>query len=239
MATLLSLEDVWILSAAATVLLAVLLWRGPHWWLQAREDRITGAAVETLTLDDGSELVDGMSSQFNGQDVVDKFGSPSGTKHIIAMSLKGKFKTAFPDGKPAAADSDDEAEKTKDDSNGEHLSESSEENSVLLVGDTDLLVNDYSVRVQRTIFGNTAQMINGNLAFIGNAVEKMGGNSNLITIRSREDQNRPFEKINEMQQEAQKNFDAQLKTAQETLQNIVAAKSKLEQNNNQEGNQVR
>jgi ABC-type uncharacterized transport system involved in gliding motility auxiliary subunit len=81
-------------------------------------------------------------------------------------------------------------------------------------------------------------MINGNLAFIGNAVEKMGGNSNLITIRSREDQNRPFEKINEMQQEAQKNFDAQLKTAQETLQNIVAAKSKLEQNNNQEGNQV-
>ena len=41
-----------------------------------------------------------------------------------------------------------------------------------------------------------------------------------------------------MQQEAQKNFDAQLKTAQETLQNIVAAKSKLEQNNNQDGNQV-
>ncbi|GAA5109786.1 FecR family protein [Alloalcanivorax gelatiniphagus] len=42
--------------AAATVLLAVLLWRGPHWWLQARADRITGAAVETLTLDDGSRV---------------------------------------------------------------------------------------------------------------------------------------------------------------------------------------
>ncbi len=185
-----------------------------------------------------SKLVDGMSSQFNGQDIVDKFGSPSGTEHIIAMNLKGKFKTAFPDGKPAAADNDDEAEKTKDDSNGEHLSESSKVNTVLLVGDTDLLVNDYSVRVQRTIFGNTAQMINGNLAFIGNAVEKMGGNSNLITIRSREDQNRPFEKINEMQQEAQKNFDTQLKSAQEKLQSIVAEKSKMEQNNNQEGNQV-
>tara|TARA_Y100001960_G_C14651519_1_gene816175 strand:- start:804 stop:1268 length:465 start_codon:yes stop_codon:yes gene_type:complete len=82
-------------------------------------------------------------------------------------------------------------------------------------------------------------MINGNLAFIQNAVEKMGGNSNLITIRSREDQNRPFEKIDEMQEEAQKNFQTQLKVAQETLQNIVAEKSKLEGNdNNNDGDQV-
>ena len=41
-----------------------------------------------------------------------------------------------------------------------------------------------------------------------------------------------------MQQEAQKNFDTQLKSAQEKLQSIVAEKSKMEQNNNQEGNQV-
>ena len=82
-------------------------------------------------------------------------------------------------------------------------------------------------------------MINGNLAFIQNAVEKMGGNSNLITIRSREDQNRPFEKIDEMQEEAQKNFQTQLKVAQETLQNIVAEKSKLEGNDyNNDGDQV-
>ena len=187
-----------------------------------------------------SKLVDGMSSQFNGQEVIDKFGSTTGTEHIIAMRLEGKFKTAFPDGKPVSTDSDEndkDDEKEKDDS--DHLSESEQENAVLLIGDTDLLVNDYSVRVQRTIFGNTAQMINGNLAFIQNAVEKMGGNSNLITIRSREDQNRPFEKIDEMQEEAQKNFQTQLKVAQETLQNIVAEKSKLEGNdNNNDGDQV-
>ncbi|MCH2556929.1 MAG: FecR domain-containing protein, partial [Alcanivorax sp.] len=42
--------------AAASVLLAVLVWRGPHWWWQVRADRVTGAAVETLTLSDGSRV---------------------------------------------------------------------------------------------------------------------------------------------------------------------------------------
>ncbi|MEO1900169.1 MAG: FecR domain-containing protein [Alcanivorax sp.] len=42
--------------AAACVLLAVLVWRGPHWWWQVRADRVTGAAVETLTLSDGSRV---------------------------------------------------------------------------------------------------------------------------------------------------------------------------------------
>ena len=185
-----------------------------------------------------SKLVDGMSSQFNGQDIIDKFGTPAGTEHIIAMRLEGKFKTAFPDGKPAAAEGNDKAVKENDDSMKDHLPESAEKNAVLLIGDTDLLVNETSVRVQRTIFGNQVQMINGNLAFVQNAVETMGGDSNLITVRSREDQNRPFEKINEMQEEATKNFNAQLKSAQEKLESIVAEKSKMEQNNNQGENQV-
>jgi len=204
-----------------------------------RTDDADELVSETLIESSGkSKLVDGMSSQFNGQDIVDKFGSPSGTKHIIAMRLEGKFRTAFPDGKPAVAEGDDKAEKTKVDSKGDHLSESTDNNAVLLVGDTDLLVNDYSVRVQRTIFGNQVQMINGNLAFVQNAVEIMGGDSNLITVRSREDQNRPFERINEMQEEATKNFDDQLKRAREKLESIVAEKSKMEQNNNQGENQV-
>ena len=185
-----------------------------------------------------SKLVDGMSSQFNGQDIIDKFGTPAGTEHIIAMRLEGKFKTAFPDGKPAAAEGDDKVVKENDDSKKDHLSESAEKNAVLLIGDTDLLVNETSVRVQRTIFGNQVQMINGNLAFVQNAVEIMGGDSNLITVRSREDQNRPFEKINEMQEEATKKFNAELKRAQEKLESIVAEKSKMEQNNNQGENQV-
>ena len=204
-----------------------------------RTDDADELVSETLIESSGkSKLVDGMSSQFNGQDIVDKFGSPSGTKHIIAMRLEGKFRTAFPDGKPTVAEGDDKAEKTKVDSKGDHLSESTDKNAVLLVGDTDLLVNDYSVRVQRTIFGNQVQMINGNLAFVQNAVEIMGGDSNLITVRSREDQNRPFERINEMQEEATKNFDDQLKRAREKLESIVAEKSKMEQNNNQGENQV-
>ncbi|HAM72095.1 MAG TPA: hypothetical protein DCM86_10675, partial [Verrucomicrobiales bacterium] len=49
-----------------------------------------------------SQFVDGMQAQFSSKDIIEKFQS-SGSKHTLAMRLEGKFKTAFPDGKPAAA----------------------------------------------------------------------------------------------------------------------------------------
>ena len=119
------------------------------------------------------------------QDIIDKFGTPSGTEHIIAMRLEGKFKTAFPDGKPAASEGDDKVASENDDSKKDHLSETEEKNAVLLIGDTDLLVNEISVRVQRTIFGNQVQMINGNLAFVQNAVENLSRDRTTIVIAHR------------------------------------------------------
>ena len=44
-----------------------------------------------------------MMAQMGGEKIIKDF-APSDTEHPLAVRLTGKFKTAFPDGKPKAAE---------------------------------------------------------------------------------------------------------------------------------------
>src|SRR5205814_4170047 len=46
-----------------------------------------------------SQLVDGFMANLSGENVMKEF-KPSGTQYALAVRLTGKFKTAFPNGKP-------------------------------------------------------------------------------------------------------------------------------------------
>ena len=46
-----------------------------------------------------SQLVDGFMANLSAESVIKDF-KPSGTEYALAVRLTGKFKTAFPDGKP-------------------------------------------------------------------------------------------------------------------------------------------
>src|SRR2546423_13262874 len=79
-----------------------------------------------------SQLVEGFLAQMSGEQITKDFKA-SGTAYPIAIRLTGKFKTAFPDGKPKEADKSDEKkdepkkdEKKTDDS----LKESKTDNAV-------------------------------------------------------------------------------------------------------------
>src|SRR5437667_2513266 len=97
---------------------------------------------ETVLLKSTSEsqLVDGFMANLSGANVLKEF-KPSGISYALAVKLTGKFKTAFPTGKPEDkkdedkkdADKKDEkpAEKKPDDS----LKETRQDNTVILVGD--------------------------------------------------------------------------------------------------------
>ena len=41
-----------------------------------------------------------MSAMMGGEQIINDFRTPSGTEYALALRLSGKFKTAFPDGKP-------------------------------------------------------------------------------------------------------------------------------------------
>ena len=181
-------------------------------------------ATELITSSEQAKLVDGMSSQFNGAKVMDSFftgsedGKPTGTKkYTLALKLSGKFTTAFPDGKPNAAEEENEAEKKEEGT--PQIKETDNENHVCLIGDTDLLSDEHFLVQQRFI-------ISENIAFVQNLVDHFGDGT-LINIRSR-NQNRPFTTIMDLEKDAQAKFEGKLKKLEAEQQAILQEKTKME-----------
>jgi len=190
---------------------------------------ITGTPVaglkETVLLKStkDSQLVDGFMANLSGENVMKEF-KPSGTTYALAVRLSGKFKTAFPNGKPEDKKEDEKkdgdkkvdekpAEKKPDDS----LKETKDENTVILVGDADMLFDHFALRQIQSPFGNLSMAMNGNLNFAQNAVEQLTGDNNLITVRSRAVQNRPFTLVKKMQAEAESNYRSKIKEMEDSL----------------------
>ena len=182
-------------------------------------------AKELISSSDQAKLVDGMSSQFNGEKIMDSFltgsedGKPTGTnKFALAVKISGTFTTAFPDGKPGSSGDEEESGKEKT-TNSNHLKESESENHVCLIGDTDLLSEEHFLIQQRFLLSQ-------NVSFVQNIVDHFGDDT-LINIRSR-NQDRPFTTIMDLEKEAQSKFEDKLKKLEAEQQAILQDKTKLE-----------
>jgi ABC-type uncharacterized transport system involved in gliding motility auxiliary subunit len=180
-----------------------------------------------------SQLVDGMMASMAGESVIKDFKA-SGTEYALAIRLTGKFKTAFPDGRPKETKDDptkpaDKAEaKPADD---QTLKETKGDGVVVLFGDADMLFDQFTVRQRQTIFGPMGyEPANGNLALAQNLVDQMGGDNNLIAVRSRMELARPFTRIKDMEAKAQENFQSKINefetSLQETREKVNALQSK-------------
>ena len=167
-----------------------------------------------------SQLVDGMTASFSGETIAKEF-KPSGTAYPLAIRLKGKFKTAFPEGPPAEPaekkDDNTEADKKTETKPAETLKETKSDNVVVLVGDTDLLYDQFSLQVQDILGQRIIIPRNGNLNFVQNLVEQMTGDNNLIGARSRASINRPFTVVSKMQAQAQEAYQSKIKEIEAKL----------------------
>lgn len=188
-----------------------------------------------LTTSTNTQPVEGFLAQMSPSKIVDDFKA-DGKKYVLAMRLEGKFKTAFPDGKPAEKKDDakegEKKEEKKDAKPGDSLKESKADTAVLLFGDTDWLSDNFSVRVQNFFGQKIIQPINGNLSLVQNMVEQMAGDQNLIGVRSRATLNRPFTVVKEMQARAQASYQEKInqlqKQADEANQKINELQGKKE-----------
>lgn len=163
-----------------------------------------------------SDLTEKMLAQFGGaQDF-----KASGKEYALAVRLSGKFKTAFPDGKPTEKKDDakkDEAAKPA----GNSLKVSKEDTVVVLLGDADLVHEQFFARIQN-FFGQRIMIpFSQNLTFVQNLVEQMGGDKDLITIRSRATAARPFTKVRELQARAEERFAAKIKELEKSEQELA------------------
>ena len=184
-----------------------------------------------------SDGVDKMMAQF-GADTSKDF-KPSGKESPLALMLTGKFKTAFPDGPPggpsadAAGDDKEKAEGGDTAAKADSLKESQKEGAVLLVGDTDFVYDQFCVQVQNFFGQKLVSPFNGNLGLLQNVIEQFMGDENLIQVRSRAVQNRPFTRVRKIQAEAEERYTEKIKNLQSDLEEAQQKINELQRNKDQ------
>lgn len=184
-----------------------------------------------------SQLVDGFMANMSGESILKEFKS-SGTAYPLAIRLTGKFKTAFPNGKPE--EKKDDAEKKDGDKDekkdaGNSLKETASDNVVILVGDADLLYDRFAIREMNTPFGTIRMPMNANLNFAQNLIEQLAGDSNLIGVRSRATTSRPFTLVKKMQAASQERYQAEIKKLEDSLAEAQRKLNELQQQKKEAG----
>ena len=190
-----------------------------------------------------SQLIDAMGAQFGGEKVIQDF-VPSNNEYALAVRLTGKFKTAFPAGKPKAPETPpkpgEPPTEKKDDAPAEPgLQESATENSVVLIGDSDFIQDQLCVQEAVNPFTGqrTAIPANGNLPFAQGAIEQMAGDINLIAVRSRISRDRQFTVVNAMQAKAASAYQSKIKELEASLQDAQTKLNELQRSKGEKGAQ--
>ena len=179
-----------------------------------------------------SGLVEGFLANLAPESAMKDFKS-GGKDLTLALRLTGKFKTAFPDGKPEEKKTEETKagetkpeEKKADDS----LKASKTDTTVILVGDSDMIYDNFTVQDTPTPFGNMRRQLNANLNFVQNAVEQLAGDSNLIGVRSRATLNRPFTRVKKMEAQAEERYRGKVQELEASLQETQNRINQLQAN---------
>jgi ABC-type uncharacterized transport system involved in gliding motility auxiliary subunit len=188
-----------------------------------------------------SQLTDTSNATTQGEASV-RGMKPSGVEYPIAIKVTGRFKTAFPQGKPAPKDEKGDrkaAEKGPDKgakaaskaaagkaeepakaapAADAPLAESKDENTVVVIADSDFINDGAAVHIQELFGQRIVVPANSNLSFAQALVEQFAGDPALIDVRTRAVAARPFTVIREMEARAAQSYVGKLKTLEDSLQ---------------------
>ena len=143
---------------------------------------------------------------------------PTGQSYVIAARLSGQVHSAFGDQPPANPDAAKAA----------HVAESLEPVNIILVGDADMLANHLWVQVSNFFGQSMLSKFANNGDFVANALDNLGGNEALISIRGRASFSRPFEKVETLRRMADQQFRAKEQELQAKLAETETALSELQ-----------
>lgn len=140
----------------------------------------------------------------------------------LAARITGVVDSAFPDGQPL-----DEKSKTGP-GNPQHLKVSKGPINIIVVADTDILADRFWVRVERFLGMQVPNPFANNADFLINAVDNLGGNDDLISLRSRGEYSRPFKVVAQIQREAEAQFRDQEQALQTKLKDAEGKLKELQ-----------
>ena len=128
----------------------------------------------------------------------------------LAARISGHIDSAFP-GAPL-----DEKDKRAP-GNPAHLKSSTSPVNLIVVADTDILADRFWVRMERFLDMQVPNPFANNGDFLINAVDNLGGNDDLISLRSRGEYSRPFKVVAQIQREAETAYRDQEQALRATL----------------------
>ena len=127
---------------------------------------------------------------------------------VIAGRLSGFLESAYPTRPEAVA------------GEGEHVAKSASAPNVILVGDADMLMDRTWVQRRNVLGSEVAQAFANNGDFVVNAIEQMVGGVALADLRGRGVSWRPFERIKEIEAQANERYRAKEMALQEKLKDL-------------------
>ncbi len=188
--------------------------------VENREGREITPLLETSP---SAGTVPGFSLQFSQPEEIGRTLVAGTEKKNLAVLVRGPFTTAFPDGAPAA----DNADKSTPASPPADLRKSGT-GTLVVIADSDWLLDDFSVRRQ-SIFGQEmVQPLNDNLFFGSNLIDFLAGSPDLIALRGKRSAQRPFEVVARMEAEAQKQFNSKLAALETRISEVQSKLSELQ-----------
>jgi ABC-type uncharacterized transport system involved in gliding motility auxiliary subunit len=189
-----------------------------------------------LSTTEKANLVSDMALRFGSADprqLLQDF-KPGNAKLDLALKITGKFKTAFPEGKPPATASDKDKPAQEPTKDSRQLMASKQPTTIILVADVDMLSDYFSVQT-RNFFGQELTVpINDNQNFVANVAENLSGSQDLIALRTRGRSQRRFAKIDEIEKAARDKWQARQRELNEKLAEANRRLSELQQGSDKE-----
>jgi ABC-type uncharacterized transport system involved in gliding motility auxiliary subunit len=162
-------------------------------------------------LSDPSSLRDGFKS--------------TGIRYALGVRLTGPLSSAFPQGappdqKPAAGPPE------------AHLSRSATPANIVVVADTDMLMDYMWVQTRELMGQRVAQAFANNGDFVANVLDNLSGSSALISIRGRATFARPFERVEALKRQADDRLRSKALELQSELQQTESKLTELQSKRN-------
>jgi ABC-type uncharacterized transport system involved in gliding motility auxiliary subunit len=141
-------------------------------------------------------------------------------KKNLAVLVRGPLASAFPEGAPTKDGGQPAAAPATARKDGAA--------TLLVVADTDWLLDDFSVR-RLPVFGQEmVEPLNDNLFLGSNLLEFLAGSPDLISLRGKRSAQRPFTVVAEMEATAQTRFNAQLSALETRISEVQTRLNELQ-----------
>jgi ABC-type uncharacterized transport system involved in gliding motility auxiliary subunit len=136
---------------------------------------------------------------------------------VLAAIVRGKMTSAFPNGEPPPPA---EEGKPPPPPSGDTLKESKENSTLVVIADTDFLVDQFTVQFINLMGMRAVQPLNDNIPFVINVFDMLAGSQDLISLRGKGSIRRPFTRVKDLEQAAEKRYQIQLDQLETQLREV-------------------